>query len=262
MGLAESLDAIVKQHTPDEAEERLIQKRVDEVLTAAGGFTPIAARHPAGSFAKGTMLKGRKEGDVVAVLSEAPTDRTLADLERHLQKMLPEAAVSTTYKAIRLQFRDGVCVDLLPVARSGTTPSGPSVPRKLRHALDGIAHVDWARKQIHGSVRHPAVRLMKRLRDIHPELRPLSSFAVEVACVTCVPRETRGLDAALRLAVVGLLDLVQSRDGLIDPADLHNNLVADLTPTERSAMTVKLRQLVASVSDPTGASIFTPAPGR
>lgn len=158
MGLAESLDAIVKEHTPEDAEVRLVQARVDEVVAAAGGFGPIATRHPAGSFAKATMLRGRKEGDVVAVLAEAPTDRTLADLQAHLQKALPHARVSTSYKAVRLQFPDGVSVDLLPVARAGTTPPGPSVPRKLRHALDGTRHVEWARKEIHGSGRHPTVR--------------------------------------------------------------------------------------------------------
>lgn len=250
MSLAEYIAKVADHVTPEDAELRLVQSRVDKVLAAAREFAPIAEAHPAGSYAKRTMLKNRKEADIVAILANAPNDRTLGSLAAHLERTLAGHArsVSSTFKAIRVDFADGVSVDFLPVARAGRTPDGPSVPRKLRHALSGIEHVKWAKREIHGSPRHGATRAFKHLRNVHGDLAPLSSFAIEVACVAFIPFNTRGLDSAFRLALNGLADCVERRGRLADPANSNNDLLADLAYGTHTIVGSRLRTAFAALN--------------
>lgn len=225
----EHLDGIRRDIEPTDQEIRLVQQRITQVTTAAGGLLPIAELHPAGSWAKGTMLRGRKEADLVAILARAPDSTTLDGLRTHLAGLEGlQGEPDTSYKSVNLRFRDGVAIDLLPVARTGTTPWGPSVPRKLRHALDGIQHVAWLKANAHGAVTHPLIRLMKHFRNTHGrDFHDLPSFAIEVICA--------GLGARGDLYDTFTGALTALRDGwltpggrprrLADPADPNNNLL-------------------------------------
>jgi hypothetical protein len=224
----EHLDGIRRDIEPTDQENRIVQQRITQVTSAAGRLFPIAELHPAGSWAKGTMLRGRKEADLVAVLARAPDSATLDLLRNHFADLEGlQREPDTSFKSVNLVFRDGVAIDLLPVARTGTTPWGPSIPQKLRHALDGIQHVQWLKANAHGTVTHPLIRLMKHVRNTHKrDFHELSSFAVEVLCVSI------GARGDLYEAFTGTLTSL--RDGwltpggrprrLADPADPNNNL--------------------------------------
>lgn len=89
------------------------------------------------------MLAGRKEADLVVVLSKPPTDSTLEDLRSLLAQGTSAKDAEVRYKAVALRFADEVMVDVLPVAMEGITSPSASVPAKLRHARSGPQHVRW-----------------------------------------------------------------------------------------------------------------------
>lgn len=235
----EYLAALHADITPTDVEKRDVQDAVDRVVAATRPFLPLAEVRPAGSWAKGTMLRGRKEADIVAILSQPPTDATLDALAGHLGG-LPglRKRPSTSHKAVNLHFMNGVSIDLLPTARSGRTAPGPSVPGKLRHAWKGVQHVEWLRANAHGTVTHQVIRLAKHYRDTNVrDLGGLSSFAIEVMCV----------EMALNgnLADAFLQFLRQLSGGwltgrrLFDPADSGNDILAELGGSSRSAITAR-----------------------
>jgi hypothetical protein len=181
------LDAKVREElVPSEAELEAVREALDRVerrIDSSAVFR-ISSRHPCGSFAKGTMLRGRKEADLVLVLADAPTDQTLRELEALLSKDLPGLeSVQTIWKAVGVRFKNGVTVDVLPVAERGVTPEGASIPRKLRHALSGPQHVQWFAERAQGRPLHSTVRLLKHFRQQTEAWEPLSSFTLEVLAV-------------------------------------------------------------------------------
>lgn len=232
----EHLDIIRREIEPTKDEALRVQARIDQTVAAVRRHVSIAELHPAGSWAKGTMLRGRKEADLVAILAEAPTDRTLRELSDLLSDLDGlQRKPDTSFKSVNLLFRDGVAIDILPVARTGTTPWGPSVPRKLRHALDGVKHVAWLKSSAHGTVIHPLIRLMKHFRDSHKrDFHELSSFTIEVLCVEIAARGDLFEAFSTTLAALrdGWLMKTGSPRRLPDPADPNNNLFDGFTPSD------------------------------
>jgi tRNA nucleotidyltransferase (CCA-adding enzyme) len=227
------LDNIYRDLVPTEKEIALVQGKINLVVDAASRFTAVAEVRPAGSWAKGTMLRGRKEADVVMVLARAPHSHTLDQIRDHLTGLPGLFGRPTiSYKAVNLEFYDGVSVDLLPVAKYGVTDDGNDVPPKLRHALAGIKHVTWLKREAHGAVVHPLIRLMKHFRDCHErDFHGMSSFAIEVMCVE------HGATGNIYDAFRGLLESLHGgwlapggvRRRLPDPADRRKDVLADLS---------------------------------
>ncbi len=234
MPTGKHLDDLHKGIVPTDAEKRAVQLRVDDVIDI---LADIAEVHPAGSWAKSTMLKGRKEADIVLVLSKAPDDRTLEEFAAELGRLSGlKRKPDTSFKAVQLEFDDGVLVDVLPVAQDGRTPDGPSVPRKLRHALSGIKHVEWLKREAHGTVLHPVIRLTKHFRNTHAHgFHDMSSFAIEVMCVEM--KLTGDLSEAFTEVLRKLGDGWLAPDGrlrkLLDPVESGNDLLADLDVDQR-----------------------------
>jgi tRNA nucleotidyltransferase (CCA-adding enzyme) len=251
------LDGVLRDLVPTEGELSAVQRRVDDVVRR---LPAVAEVHPAGSWTKGTMLRGRKEADIVVVLSEPPDGRTLDDLAANLAGLGGlRRKPDTSFKAVQLEFEDGVLIDLLPVAKDGRTPDGPSVPRKLRHALAGVEHVQWLKQNAHGSVVHPVIRLMKHFRDMHKAaFHGLSSFAIEVLCVEV------GTSGDLAGAFQGVLR--QLADGfllpngvprrLADPARPQLDLVSELTPSHRADIQLCARRALDAMSASTWSQVF------
>lgn len=220
--------------TPTPIEVRDVQDTVNRVLASSRDHLRIAEVRPAGSWEKGTMLRGRQEADVIAILADAPTDATLERLATHLDGTVAglRRRPETSRKAVNLHFTNGVSIDLLPTARDGRTAPGPSVPRKLRHAWKGIYHVQWLQEHAHGTVTHQVIRLAKHLRNCHPrDFHSMSSFAIEVMCVEM------GLAGNLSDAFEAMLQKLGGGwlDGrrLLDPADGGNDLLSDFSTSER-----------------------------
>lgn len=256
----EHLDDILRCILPTDAEKKAVQRRVDEVLVHARRFTPIAELHPAGSWAKGTMLLGRKEADLVAVLARAPDAGTLDSLASHMNLLggLRRKA-DTSIKAVQLTFQDDVSIDLLPVARVGTTPDGPSVPRKLRHALAGIEHVQWLKDNAHGTVLLPVIRLAKHFRNCQGgELEDLSSFAIEVMCVEmgCRGDLFQAFSEVLRKLGDGWLSANNAPRRLGDPANNNNDLLEGISLARRDGIARKANRAVSAIGAQTWSQVF------
>ncbi len=229
----------------------------------------IAERYPCGSFEKNTMLPNRKEADLVVVLATPPTSETLDALRQvlaegisHMPYGIPLAhPPQESFKAIQLEFANGVKVDVLPVAKQGVTPPGPSVPRKLRVALSGPEHVRWFERNAHGSVIHNVVRALKHFRELHlVEWGPLFSFAIEVLAVTLLePHKDKALAWCFRkvLDEVGQGWLLNGRV-LPDPARPGNDLLVDLDEPTRQRMTDAARRAVKWVDEEQWSEVFPP----
>jgi hypothetical protein len=233
------LEAKHQSILPPDSELTSVRRALDEVehrMTEAAGSFRIATRHPCGSFAKKTMLAGRKEADLVVVLSEAPTDRALDDLRDLLQGCAGAQRAVVKHRAVEVDFLDGVHVDVLPTAKHGVTAPGSSIPKKLRHALNGPVHVEWFRQFAHGTPILQTVRLLKAVRTNDAAWQPLSSFAVEVLAVDLLT----GYRGDLRAYFVEALHRVANGElrnrSLADPANPNNNLLADLSQSDRSAI--------------------------
>ena len=213
----------------------------------------IAERYPCGSFEKNTMLPNRKEADLVVVLSDPPTSETLDTLRQVLAEGIPRMTYGIplaqppqkSFKAIQLEFANGVKVDVLPVAKHGVTPPGESIPRKLRVALSGPEHVRWFERNAHGSVIHLVVRALKHFRELHMrEWEPLFSFAIEVLAVRLLEsHKNKGLEWCFRkvLDEVGQGWLLNGRM-LPDPARAGNDLLMDLDEPTRQRITESARR--------------------
>lgn len=252
----EYLAVLLEGITPTDAEKRDVQDTVDRVLAATCPILPLAEVRPAGSWAKGTMLRGRKEADIVAILAKAPTDATLEDLAGRLDGLSGlRQRPATSYKAVNLHFMNGVSIDLLPTARDGRTTWGPSVPRKLRHAWKGVQHVEWLKDHAHGTVTHQVIRLAKRLRNSHSrDFHDISSFAIEVLCVEMGLRGnlSDAFDALLSELAGGWLEGKR----LLDPADRNNDLLEDLGGADRRDIARRAAAALSASRNGTWSAVF------
>lgn len=220
--------------TPTDAEVRNVQDTVDRVLVSTREHLRLAEVRPAGSWEKGTMLRGRQEADIIAIVADAPTDGTLERLAAHFDETLTglRRRPETSHKAVNLHFLNGVSVDLLPTARDGRTAPGASIPRKLRHAWKGVQHVQWLKEHAHGTVTHQVIRLAKYLRNCHAgDFHGMSSFAIEVMCVEMGLAGNLGdaFETTLQKLAGGWLD----GHRLVDPADRDNDLLSDFAAGDR-----------------------------
>jgi hypothetical protein len=253
---AHYLSKIHERIVPTDAELVAVQAAVDAVTASTRELMPLAEVRPAGSWAKKTMLRGRKEADIVAILAEAPTDFTLEEMRRHLaglDGLRGEPTVS--YKAVNLEFQNGVSIDLLPIAKAGRTPSGPSVPRKLRHAWSGVEHVQWLRANAHGTVTHQVIRLAKHLRDAHSaSMGALTSFAIEAMCVEM--KLTGDLYSAFEGFLAQLAGGWVEGRRLTDPANPNNDLLEELRPSDRTAITRAASLALSGARASTWSAVF------
>jgi hypothetical protein len=242
------------------------QQEIDAVNTAlmcveqrleGSGIFRVAERYRCGSFAKGTMLAGRKEADLVVVLADAPDDRTLQVLKQTLDGLAGLRHSLVHEKAVELNFEKGVHLDVLPVAKRGLTSEGPSIPRKLRRALSGPMHVQWFIENGHQSPIQNTVRLLKHFRDRYG-WKDLSSFAIEVMAVDIL----RGFPGTGMASYFGEV-LSRLADGYLngrrlqDPASPGNDLVSDLTERDREDIAMAARRAVAMLKEGTMSAVFT-----
>jgi hypothetical protein len=230
MGNSDWLDARRRQITPTEGERDEVKEAIDIVSAAIRRESPIAELHPCGSAAKGTMLKERREGDVVLTMRGAPTPQTLDQFRDVLAR---EPAVDSTeklHKAVRVQFKNGVSVDVLPGAEDGLTDEGGSIPSKHRRALDGPAHVEWFQQEGHRNGAHDVVRLAKDWRDANG-LTALSSVGLEVMTVDAL-KTTDARNLEERFTAV-LEKLAQGDITVQDPAR-PGNRINNVDPAERA----------------------------
>ena len=242
---------------PTDVEIRDVQDTVDRVLASTREHLRLAEVRPAGSWAKGTMLRGRQEADIIAILADAPSDATLERLAGHFDATLTglRQRPDTSRKAVNLHFMNGVSIDLLPTAKDGRTAPGPSVPRKLRHAWKGVQHVQWLKEHAHGTVTHQVIRLAKHLRNRHAgDFHGMSSFAVEVMCVEM------GLGGNLGDAFEALLEKLAGGwlDGrrLPDPAESGNDLLSELADSGRRDIARRAAAALAAAEAGTWTAVF------
>jgi hypothetical protein len=258
----EWLDAKYREACPSDNELQAVAQALDKVedcLEREGGPLRIAQRYRCGSYAKSTMLTGRREADLVIVLREAPTDQTLDQMRTILVQGTSPSSSEIHYKAIALGFADGVSVDVLPVAKVGITEPSPSVPAKLRHALSGPMHVDWFRREAHGTTIHPTVRLLKLFRGSHPAWRKLSSFKIEVLAVDALKGHEDGLVNHFQGMLTKVAEGYLKGKVLLDPADDQNDLLEGMTEEERSSIADEARSALRFIADSTWSAVFQSA---
>ncbi len=251
----EFFEKTLDQIRPSPTERSQVQARIDQTIDHVRAWNPVAEVHPCGSWAKRTMLAGRKEADLVMVMAAAPDDRTLAGLAAHLSSLPGRSRrPEVKDKAVALEFNDGVKLDLLPVARVGRTPDGPSIPRKLRHALAGIQHVQWFKQETAGTPLAQVVMLFKHLKQLHaPAFDALPSFVLEVIAVRICQDPTAHINEqvfdTLEAIGVGVLNPGERLYRLPDPANPSRNLLADLGPRDRARIKDKAGQLARHIYD-------------
>ncbi len=253
------LHAKLTEVIPTEAELRTVREALDKVATCLereGGALRIAERHPCGSYEKKTMLTGRREADLVVVLREAPTDRTLADLKAVLERETAPISCTIHHKAVALVYANDAKVDVLPVAKEGVTEPSTAVPAKLRHALSGPKHVQWFREKAHETAVHPTVRLLKLFRDRHSGWKALGSFAIELLAVDLLNGFQEDLEGHFTKALREIADGALTTKVLRDPARSSNDLLGDLTPGQRTAIAETARWAVKAIDKGSWSSVF------
>lgn len=264
MGTGAVLDQIYRDIIPTREEERQVQDRLDRAVERLRSRWSTAEIRPAGSWAKGTMVRGRKEADLVVILAESPDARTLDAMAAHMAN-LPglRRTPDTSFKAVQLAFIDGVSVDLLPVARSGITPDGGSVPRKLRHALKGLDHVEWFKREGHGRPTQAVVRLLKHFRDgFQTDFGNLPSFALEVLAVNALRGRGGDLAESLGIALGVLADPQGLAHRLVDPADPNNDVLNGVDLTTRERITKRAQRARDAIAAGTWSAVFPAADSR
>lgn len=224
------LDTRRQELIPAESERREVQSAVDDVCSTLRADWRIAEVYPCGSAAKGTMLRGRKEADVVLVMRDAPVPQTLEYFRSLLAAGAGVRAVTIRHKAVCVEFQNGVSVDVLPAASEGMTEPGGSIPGKHRRAMDGRKHVEWFQREGHATGAHDVVRLTKHWRDVQGLSEILCSFGLEVLTVE-VLRAAGGGSLENRFTHV-LEGLAQRRAQVQDPAR-PSQWVNNLTPSEQ-----------------------------
>lgn len=218
MDRQEWLATRLQQITPSESEARRLQEALDLVRAALSEEVSIAAIYPCGSAAKHTNLSGRSEGDLLLVMRTAPTPQTLERFRLVLSRIPGVDRAESIYKAVAVRFRSGISIDVLPGAQVGLTEDGDSIPRKHRHALDGLKHVEWFRIAGHETSAHGLVRLIKHWRDLHG--LSLSSFGLEVLTVEVLRGlASRRLDAGFEAV---LERLASGQFAVVDPERSSN----------------------------------------
>lgn len=249
------------QILPSETEYECVRRALDhvEATLAEHGGDPfrIAERYPCGSFAKRTMLAGRKEADLVVILAAAPASSTLDALAALFHDAPPVRRAEVRHKAVALSFNDGVKVDVLPVAKDGVTAPGAEVPAKLRHALSGIGHVEWFKEAAHETPLHPTVRLLKAFRNEHPKWRSLRSFAIELLIVKMLRGfQGSGLANYFREALSQIAGGWLTDQKLLDPKDQNNDLLAGLSDTARADIAADARSALRHIENDTWSAVF------
>lgn len=264
MGSGAALDEIYREIVPTRDEERQVQERVDRVVERLRAGWSTAELRPAGSWAKGTMLRGRKEADMVVVLAAPPDANTLEAMAKHMADLSGlRRAPDTSFKAVQLVFTDGVSIDLLPVAKSGVTPDGPSIPRKLRHAMKGIDHVEWFKREGHGRPTQAVVRLLKHFRDgYRDDFGNLPSFALEVLAVNALRGNSADLEGSLMTVLAALSDANKLASRLPDPADPNNDVLSGVDSTTRERIAKRSQRARDAIAAGTWSAVFSAGGSR
>jgi hypothetical protein len=253
------LDEKLREALPSESERRMVRDALDRIeacLEAEGGALRIAERYPCGSFAKSTMLAGRREADLVVILREAPTDKTLEDLEAVLVRSLSPEWSAIRHKAVSLGFSDGVKVDLLPVAKEGVTEASPEVPEKLRNALSGPLHVDWFKREAHNTPIHPTVCLLKLFRSTHAAWKALGSFSIEVLAVDLLRDRKGGLVSHFKEVLSKIAGGYLEDKVLSDPANAANDILRNVGEDARARVADEARAVLPAIESGTWSAVF------
>ena len=243
---------------PPSEERSEVQSTIDTVRDHVGAAFPIAELHPSGSWAKRTMLAGRKEADLVMFMAEAPDSHTLDTMASHLGKLENLSSSYTSHKAVQLTFDNGVSIDVLPVAEHGVTPDGPSIPKKLRYARFGPDHVRWYKDNVRGK-RHQTVCLLKHARDCNSrQLGGLFSFAIEVmaAEMNLTGNLAHHFKGALQLLADSWLMDGDDVRHLSDPVVQGRNLLENLSEFECQRIARCANDLVRSIQADTWSQVF------
>jgi hypothetical protein len=182
MSNKEWLHARGQEITPTASDKSQLQSTLAVVSAKLSQEVSVAQIRPCGSAAKGTMLRGRNEGDLVLLMREAPTPQTLERFRHELSRLPQVESAEILYKAVATKFKNGTSVDVLPAAQDGLTEPGGSIPSKHRHAADGPNHVRWFQQAGYETGAPEIVRLTKSWRNEHG-LSKLSSFGLEVLTV-------------------------------------------------------------------------------
>lgn len=259
MGHSDYLDAKVRDLRATDAEVAAVGRALVQaqgIMDRRDVPLSVAERYPAGSFAKGTMLRDRKEADYALVLNHFPPGNPLEVLRSFAQNLLPGVQATPRWKALELTFPDGVAVDVLPVATRDHTSNFESVPERFRVGVNGRAHASWFLEAAHGTVIHPTVILLKGIRNAHSAWQGLSSFGLELLAVNLLPRGRGRLEPALRSVLSALADRPGLLLSLTDPADPTNRPLVRLTESQLLGVQRSARELLSSLDRGQPSSLF------
>ena len=176
----------------DEEKQRIKSKlrKLENMMINNIGL-PIGETIHAGSFAKGTMLKGRNEADVVFVLSSKYSDKSIDEVKRDLEIFFNNISnvtnLSLKPRAISFVY-DGISIDLL-IAKQYSSPSsmsGMSEKQQEEHyGYSSKYHVDLVKTK--STKYKDLVKLMKYWIKQYQNDFLCSSFLIELITAALFP---------------------------------------------------------------------------
>ena len=190
INLNEKFDTLLKKKLrPSEHEKREIRKvtnRLHQFMTTDTEL-PISTTHIGGSFGKNTMLKNRREVDLVFFLSHkldaTRLDPILNYLLKRIGQIFPKAGAEKRRKAISLAYHN-IEIDLLP-ALQADSPINFQLLNEEEQILykTGLSkwHVQFCKKQ--GQFYQDNVRIVKywvQRQPNKPKSGYCSSFLLEL----------------------------------------------------------------------------------
>lgn len=245
---------------PSDTEEEAIRKALDFVETTfeqKGGHFRIAERYPCGSFMKRTMLAGRREADLALIMVEKPTEDTLDQIETMMRSASRVRQANKRWKAVQVEFYDGVQVDVLPVAKQGITEDAEKAEERFKIACNSKPHVQWFIQNAHRTPIHPTVRLMKYLRSRRRVWQEIHSFGIEILCVNILHNYSASglskyIEQVLRKVASGYLLSGQ----LLDPVDSSRDIIQGMTSDTRQAITDDAMACVRAIENESWSAVF------
>ncbi|MHA1221698.1 MAG: SMODS domain-containing nucleotidyltransferase [Candidatus Heimdallarchaeaceae archaeon] len=186
MRIGERFEKFIQNElVPTKEETEMIKSRLEKLQNMMKNNTniPIAETIYGGSYAKNTIVKGRREADIVFILSpkypEKKIDELRSDLKEFFSTIESISAIREQPRALSFNY-SGIEIDLLVAKKYSKPKSLANMPKKQQKRYYGastIYHVRIVKER--GSKFQNTVRLLKYWLKRNPQ-KLCPSFLIEL----------------------------------------------------------------------------------
>lgn len=254
--VSDALKTLLSRIQPTGGEMAAAEKHFETIKTRLEMVFAAKKFPKAGSFSRGTFIRGRSDVDVFAQIpldavwwgDEWKSSNTILDkFRREISARLPNTRVGRDVHAIVVEFRD-MDIDVVPAAWGGFSKE---YKRPLYYIPDGNGRWMLTSPEIHngyialknkesGGKLRAVAQLFKFWRVCREPAIPISSFHIEMVLAS------EGICNGVKSYAECMTELLQKmaeRDcaGILDPYRINGNIAATKSEAQRATASASVK---------------------